>query len=178
MGNLSSIARPYARAAFEYAKAKQELVAWKAFLKSAAEVACDEKVASLLANPVIKGQAFYQLFHEVLASKLNTERDNFLRLLALRKRFDALPEIARSFNAAYDTYEKISNVRLTTAIDIKEDFRRTLTSALSQRLSKQITLQCDIDPAILGGAIIHIGDRVIDGSIRGKLIRLLEFSLR
>ena len=58
---------------------------------------------------------------------------------------------------------------------LEEDFRQKLTQALTKRIQREVTLQCEIDPAILGGAIIHIGDRVIDGSIRGKLTRLLEF---
>ena len=69
-------------------------------------------------------------------------------------------------------------MRVVTAIGVQDDFKAKLTKALSARIERDVTLECEIDPAILGGAIIHVGDRVIDGSIRGKLTRLLEFSLR
>ena len=69
-------------------------------------------------------------------------------------------------------------MRVITAIDTDNQFKQILTEALTKRIQHQVTLECEVDPAILGGAIVHMGDRVIDGSIRGQLHRLLEFSLR
>lgn len=178
MDNLSSIARPYALAAFEAAKAAKQLPAWKTFLQTAALVADDEDMVRLLANPELSSASLLQLFEEVLSSELDQESKNFLRLLAQNKRFMVLPAISALFNDYYTTLEKISEVRLITAVPIDDIFRTKLSSALSKRLQQDVTLTCDVDPAILGGAVIHIGDKVIDGSIRGKLARLLEFSLR
>lgn len=178
MANLSSIARPYALAAFEYARDKQQLSAWKAFLESASYAAREPSVKRLLLNPDMSSAKLFDLFSEVLASQLDSEQKNFLLLLAQNKRLMALPEIAELFNVYYAYYEKISTVRVITAIDIKEDFRLKLIQALTKRIQREVKLHCDVDPSIIGGAIIHIGDRVIDGSIRGKLTRLLEFSLR
>jgi F-type H+-transporting ATPase subunit delta len=176
--NPSSIARPYALAAFDYARDKQQLPAWKSFLESAATVAQDPSVARLVANPETASATLFDLFHGVLASLLDSERKNFLLLLAQNKRLIVLPDVVKSFNTYYAAYEKISTVRVVTAIKIDEDFRQKLAQALTKRVMREVTLACEVDPAILGGAIIHIGDRVIDGSIRGKLTRLLEFSLR
>ena len=90
-----------------------------------------------------------------------------------------LPDIAELFSAYYAALEKTSTVRVVTAVDMPEDFRQKLTQALTKRVQREVTLQCEVDPSIIGGAIIHVGgDRVIDDSIRGKLTRLLEFSLR
>ena len=178
MANFASIARPYALAAFECARDKNQLPAWKGFLASAADVARHASVVKLLANPEIPTTQLFDLFHEVLASLVNAEQKNFLRLLADNRRLIALPEIAELFNTYYAALEKISSVRVITAIDIADSFRQTLTQALTKRVQHEVTLHCEVDPAILGGAIIHIGDRVIDGSVRGKLTRLLEFSLR
>ncbi len=178
MANFASIARPYALAAFEYAREKNQLSAWKAFLTSAADTARDKTMERLLADPEIPSAKLYDLFHDVLAPLLNDEQKNFLHLLASNKRLMVLPEIRDQFDDYYAALEKMSAVRVITAIDIEDSFRQTLSQALTRRIEREVTLQCEVDPSILGGAIIHIGDKVIDGSVRGKLTRLLEFSLR
>jgi F-type H+-transporting ATPase subunit delta len=174
MTHYANIARPYALAAFEYARDKQQLPAWKGFLASAALTAKDPAVAKLLANPEIEASRLFDLFQGVLASILDAEQKNFLLLLAQNRRLLALPAIADVFDAYYAALEKTSNVRVITAIDIQEDYKQTLTRALSKRIERDVILHCETDPAILGGAIIHIGDNVIDGSVRGKLNRLRE----
>ena len=178
MANLSSIARPYALAAFECAREKQQLSAWQTFLASASFAAKEPSVMRLLANPEMSSNKLSELFVDVLSPLLDDERKNFLLLLGQNKRLVVLPNIEMLFNAYYATLEKVSTVRVVTAIEVKEDFKQTFIQALSKRIQRAVTLECEVDPAILGGAVIHIGDRVIDGSIRGKLTRLLEFSLR
>ncbi|EKD72101.1 MAG: F1-ATP synthase, delta subunit [uncultured bacterium] len=177
MANLSSqkysnIARPYALAAFEVASKKQQLAEWKAFLDSASDIANDPTVSKLLTNPEMTAQRLNALFSEVLASLLDDERRNFLRLLAQNQRLMVLPEIAELYRAYLAKLEKISSVRIITAIEITNEIKQNLARALTKRMQREVTIECEINPSILGGAIIHIGDRVIDGSIRGKLTRL------
>jgi len=178
MSNLSSIARPYALAAFEYARDKQQLSAWKAFLESAANVARDKAAVKVLKNPKFTAEQAFELFQSVLAQLLDEDRKNFLHLLAQNARLTALPDIAEQFNQYYAALEKMSSVRVITAVQVEDAFKQRLAASLSKRVNRDVTLHCEVNPAILGGAIIHIGDRVIDGSVRGKLTRLLEFSLR
>lgn len=184
MVNLSSqkyanIARPYALAAFEYARDKQQLAGWKAFLETAASIAKQPNVLKLLANPEVPSADLLALFRDVLASvqDINEERKNFLSVLAQNKRFMLLPAIAEQFDNAFAEFEKISNVRVITAIEANDDFKQALSRSLQNRLKHEVKLHCEVDPSIIGGAIIYIGDRVIDGSVRGKLTRLLEYSL-
>jgi F-type H+-transporting ATPase subunit delta len=174
MTHYANIARPYALAAFEYARDKQQLADWKAFLANAALVAKDPAAAKLLANPQTQATSLYELFQDVLISILDTEKKNFLLLLAQKRRLQALPDIANVFNAFYAQLEKTSNVRVVTAVDIQEDFKQKLTHALSKRIQRDVVLHCEVDPAIIGGAIIYMGDNVIDGSVRGKLARMRE----
>lgn len=169
-----NIARPYALAAFDYARDKQQLPTWKAFLASASHMAREPSIVRLVSNPQIPSAKLFDLFQEVLASVLDAERKNFLFLLAQNKRLMALPDIAGLFDSYLAVLEKISEVRVITAIETKEDFRQKLARALTKRIQHEVTLHCEIDPLIIGGAIIHIGDRVIDGSIRGKLTHLLQ----
>jgi F-type H+-transporting ATPase subunit delta len=172
----SNIARPYAAAAFEYAKEKKELAHWKNFLDGAAEISSLPDVLNLLEDPEISSDKIFALFSETLA--LNSAQKNFLHLLTKNRRLAILPQIAELFNLSYESFEKTSNVRVITATRIDDDYRQKLTQVLAKRIQRTVALNCEVDPKILGGAIIHIGDRVIDGSIRGKLSRLLEFSLR
>lgn len=178
MANLSSIARPYAFAAFEVAREAKELPQWKTFLDTAALIAKDKDLARLLHNPEISSHKLYELFAGIMPTLLDEKRRNFLLLLSQNRRFAALPEIVAFYNAYVAELEKISNVRVVTAVAIDNAYKQKLAAALAKRIKREVTLHCEIDPNIIGGAIIHIGDSVIDGSIRGKLTRLLEFSLR
>lgn len=174
MADLLSIARPYALAAFEYAREKKLLPQWKAFLESASEIAKTPAVVRLLSNPEVVSSKAFDLFKEVLSSVLQPDQQNFLLLLAQNKRLMLIPDISTLFNTYYAYYEKLSTVRVVTAVDMPEDFRQKLTSALTKRIQHEVTLENEVDPSIVGGAVIHIGDRVIDGSIRGQLARLLQ----
>lgn len=178
MANLSSIARPYALAAFDVARNKHQLSEWKAFLESASYMAKQSEVVRLLDNPEVFPEKLFELFQGVLSSQLDTERTNFLRLVSQNKRLNALPEIAEYYSSLCAALEKISKVRVVTAVELQDDLRQKISQSLAKRIQRDVTLQCEIDPSILGGAIIHMGDRVIDGSVRGKLNRLLEYSLR
>lgn len=174
MADLLSIARPYALAAFEYAREKKQLPAWKAFLASAAEVAKAHSVVRLLSNPEVSSTKAFELFKEVLAEILQPDQQNFLLLLAQNKRLMILPDVSTLFNTFYAYYEKLSTVRVVTAVDMPEEFRKNLTSALTNKTQREVTIENKVDPSIVGGAVIYIGDRVIDGSIRGQLARLLQ----
>ncbi|OGT60414.1 MAG: ATP synthase F1 subunit delta [Gammaproteobacteria bacterium RIFCSPHIGHO2_12_FULL_43_28] len=169
------LARPYALAAFQFALEKEQLPAWKVFLNTAALVASDTQTLKLLKNPATSVTVLHDLFREVLAPlNVSAEQQNFLALLAQHQRFMILPEIAELFNVNYAQLEKISKIRLITAVEAEQGYKQHLAQILAKRVQREVTLSCEVDPSIIGGAIIHIGDRVIDGSVRRKLTRLLQ----
>ena len=170
----ATIARPYAIAAFEVARERQQLPAWKSFLKAGTLLAKDKSVIHTLANPEVSSEQQYHFFCDILKSLLDEEKKNFLKLLANNKRLSTLPEISSLFDVYYDSFEKTVEANITTAAPIDATQRDNLTQALAKRLQQQVVLHCKVDPTLVGGAIIRIGDRVIDGSVRGKLSRLLE----
>jgi F-type H+-transporting ATPase subunit delta len=178
MANLTSIARPYARAAFDVARQDAQFSEWKVFLETAALIVNDEQVINACNDPETDQSQLLAFFESLLSSLLDAHRKNFLALLLEAKRVLVLPVIATLYNELLASEANLSTITLTTAVNIDEATRNAFALALKKRTQKEITLQCRLDPAILGGAIIQIGDRVIDGSIRGKLARLLEFSLR
>jgi F-type H+-transporting ATPase subunit delta len=172
---MTTIARPYATAAFEYALAHKDLPAWEMMLVSAASVTSNASVIQLLSSPKVTTQQIADLYCEVLASQLDAARKNYILLLAENERLFALPAIAIAFQLARAAQEKTMLVEVISAVKLEDDYQQKLVKALTVRLQRQVELQCKIDPSLLGGAIIRAGDTVIDGSIRGKLTRLNEF---
>ena len=174
IGDMTTLARPYATAAFEYALQDNALPAWDGMLSSAALVAEDTGVLDLLSSPKVTKQKIADFFCGVLSKVLDTEKRNFIRLLAANNRLSILPDIAKLFAMYRAEEEKKLTVQVISAITLDEAYQQKLAAALTKKLQLQISLQCTIDPTLLGGIIVKAGDKVIDGSIRGKLNRLYE----
>lgn len=174
-GKLTTIARPYAAAAFEYALANKSLTQWERLLQSAATMTQDKALTKLLGSPDITPNKLADLYCSVLSKDLTQQQKNFILLLAENGRLQAIPAIALLFAEARAVHEKSILVEVTSATVLSADYQKKLVTALTKRLQRQVELQCSVDPSLLGGVIIRAGDTVIDGSIRGKLTRLNEF---
>jgi F-type H+-transporting ATPase subunit delta len=178
MATINSIARPYAQAAYEFALAKKELPQWGTMLRTAAEAVQQPLVSKALSNSRVTSQQWYLLMSEILSSSLNESRKNFLRLLTENRRLSALPTIVELFKEYEARDNRESEVEVTTAVPLDKAHLQALTDKLTQVLKHQVSLRCQVDENILGGAIVRAGDKVIDGSVRGQLTRLLEFAIR
>ena len=169
------LARPYALAAFEYALDNHDLTSWEAALTTLAGVAENDSMKKLIHNPSIMQTQLSQIFCDVLGKNGDTEKKNFIQLLAEYERFMVLPAIAALFSHYRKEYEKTLTVELTSATALDAMMEKKFTDALTRRLKRKVILQWTVDESLLGGAVIRAGDRVIDGSVRGKLNRMLEF---
>jgi F-type H+-transporting ATPase subunit delta len=178
MTNINSIARPYAQAAYQFASAKKEAPAWGKMLERAAEAVQQPALSNLLNNSRISAAQWFSLLSDLLGTSLNEEKKNFLRLLTENHRLSALPTIAELFKEYEALDNRSAEVQVTTAIPLDKTHQQKLADKLTQVLKQQVTLHCEVDENILGGAIVRAGDKVIDGSIRGQLTRLLEFAIR
>jgi F-type H+-transporting ATPase subunit delta len=172
MADRLTIARPYARAAFEQARDDQRLGPWSQALQVAAEVVSDERVRPLLGNPHVTPAELAQLVIGIAAGQLGAHGENFVRTLALNRRLGYLPEIAARFDTLKDEAEGVADVTLTSAAALDEAQRRRVAAALEERLHRKVRLHCAIDPALIGGALLRSGDLVIDGSLRTRLERI------
>lgn len=172
---MTTIARPYALAAFEFAVSQGTMPAWEAMLNAASLVTQDQNVQQLLTIPNVTARQLVNMYSEVLAKLLNPEMMNFLQLLAENDRLSVLPDIAELFKSYRAEQERKLNVRVTSAVQLSDSYQQKLIDLLTKRLHRQVTLECDVDPNLLGGAIITAGDTVIDGSVRGKLDRMVKF---
>jgi F-type H+-transporting ATPase subunit delta len=171
MSQPLTLARPYARAAFELAQASNVLGEWAKKLAFAAQAAADPQVRALFGDPRVSPAELASLFLPD-AEAGDSPFAGFVRLLADNHRLEALPEIAALFEQRKREAEKILQVRVRTATPIDAHETAKLKDALKRRFGRDIELEQTIDPDVLGGAVIDAGDVVIDGSVRGRLHQL------
>jgi F-type H+-transporting ATPase subunit delta len=172
VADKTTIARPYAKAAFDEAKAGNQLNAWSDTLRTASLVVQDPRVHKLLGNPAISNDDLVKLVTDAAGPQLDGQGRNFVQTLAENRRLGYLPEISALFDELKDEAEGVVDVTVTSAAPLENGQREALASALQRRLKRQIRLHCETDPALLGGAVLRAGDLVIDGSVRSRLDRI------
>jgi F-type H+-transporting ATPase subunit delta len=172
MAERATIARPYAKAAFEYARAANALAAWSQGLKVAAEIVADPRVAELINDPRWTAANLAGLIVDAAGPRLDAAMQNFVRVLAENHRLVLLPEIAAHYEAARAQVENTVDVEVVSAVALDAAQAEKLKQALNARLRRQVRMQSSVDASLLGGAVIRAGDLVIDGSLKGRLDRL------
>lgn len=174
MAELITLARPYAKAAFEVALQAEALDKWSSMLALSAAVSGDSAVSAVLSSPSLSSDQVADAFIGVCGDELDDRGKNFVHLLAENKRLVLLPEISTLFDNLKASQEKSIDVEITTAFEISSDVSNKLAQALKKRLQREILLATKVDQSLIGGAIIRAGDNVIDSSVRGKLSKLAE----
>ncbi|HEX5459389.1 MAG TPA: F0F1 ATP synthase subunit delta [Steroidobacteraceae bacterium] len=172
MADKSTVARPYAKAAFEEARDRKRLGPWSEALRRAAAVIGDPRVRSLLGNPRVTPAELADLVIEIAGPQLGEEGGNFIRTLADNRRLAFLPEISALFDELKSVAEGVIDVTVTSAAPLDDAQRGNLTAALERRLGRSVRLQCATDPTLIGGAVLRAGDLLIDGSLRARLERI------
>jgi F-type H+-transporting ATPase subunit delta len=174
MAELSTLARPYAKAAFEYAREHGALPQWSEQLVTAAAVVTDSDMAALLGKPSLTAAEQAGAIGDVCGEALSAEMGNFLSILAANKRLSLLPEISALFEQYKANLEKTVDVEVVSAFDLADQARDKLALVLGKKLERQVNVRTSTDSSLLGGVLIRAGDLVIDGSVRGKLNKLAE----
>jgi F-type H+-transporting ATPase subunit delta len=172
MAEKTTIARPYAQATLALAKEQNALQQWSTMLQYASTVAADEEMAALIASPRLSSEQVAGLFLDICGDTLNEHGKNMIRVLADNDRLDVLPEITALFEIERALSEGTVEAQVISAIELSASQKSSITESLKKRLGRDVTLNCRIDAAIVGGAIIRAGDVVIDGSVIGKLDKL------
>jgi F-type H+-transporting ATPase subunit delta len=172
MADKSTIARPYAKAAFEEAQADNRLGPWSAALQTGAAVVQDARVQPLLGNPLVSKMQLADLVTDLAGADLDQDGRNFVLTLAENHRLAYLPEISALFDELKDQAEGVIDVTVTSAAPLADGQREALVTALQRKLNRTVRLQCETDPSLIGGAILRAGDLVIDGSLRSRLDRI------
>ncbi|USD65288.1 F0F1 ATP synthase subunit delta [Vibrio sp. SCSIO 43136] len=173
MSDLTTIARPYAKAAFDFAVEKGELQSWAEMLTFAAEVAKNPQVQELLTGSV-SADKLAEIFVAVCGEQVDVHGQNFLKVMAENGRLQALPDVSTQFHLLKQEHEKRVDVDVISATELDEQQQADISSKLEQRLERKVKLNCSVDETLLGGVIIRAGDLVIDNSARGRLNRLSD----
>jgi F-type H+-transporting ATPase subunit delta len=172
MTHFTSIARPYARAAFACASDKNNMDAWSALLKQTAKIINEKSMQTLLKNPCIDKMAAYECLLEFCKTVIFPFGQNFLKLMAINQRLLILPEVEHLFERYRAAQTKEVAAYAISAVPLTKMEEQALVEVLSERFQSQIKLDHHIDKNLLGGLVVRVGDLVIDDSVRGKLERL------
>jgi F-type H+-transporting ATPase subunit delta len=172
MAEKTTIARPYATAAFQEANEEKRLAEWSQMLRGGAEVVRDPRVHELLGNPSVAGEDLASFVIGIAAPKIDEQGQNFFRTLAENHRLGYMPEISTLFDDLKDQAEGVIDVTVTSAAPIDDAQKQALSKALERKLKRTARLHFATDGALIGGAVLRAGDTVIDGSLLSRLKRI------
>lgn len=173
MSDLTTIARPYAKAAFDFAVENQQLDQWSEMLVFAAEVANNEQIHELITSS-LSAEKLAEIFIGVCGEQFDEHGQNLVRVMAENGRLRAIPDVCAEFHALKKEHEKKVDVAVISATELSEQQKTDIINKLEQRLERKVLLNCSIDETLLAGVVIRAGDLVIDNSARGRLNRLSD----
>jgi F-type H+-transporting ATPase subunit delta len=168
MAEAITLARPYAEAAFELARDHKALAAWETALTRLAAIARDEGIRDLVNNPRTQADQLAQVLFDV-AGELNDGQKNFVRTLIDNERLLVLPEIHELFMTLKNRHEGVKQAHVTSAFPLDQQALQQLIAELEPRFKCKLETRVSVDPELIGGVRIAVGDEVIDASVRGKL---------
>lgn len=169
MAEALTIARPYAEAVFRLAKAGNSLPAWSGMLKFTAVVADDKRIRVLLGNPEVSTKRLGELLLDICGDKLSNEGRNFMLLLVESKRVEVLPEVSELFEQLKTQHEGVLEAKVASAFAMTDVQLKDLVAGLESKFKRKIEAKVHVNPELIGGVRVEIGDEVFDASVRGKL---------
>ncbi|OGA55201.1 MAG: ATP synthase F1 subunit delta [Betaproteobacteria bacterium RIFCSPLOWO2_12_FULL_62_58] len=169
MAELATIARPYAEAAFELAREKSNLDGWSGMLALLDAVVRDIRVRACVGDPNLSAQELEGLILGVIGDKLDGLGRNLLQVLIRNRRLAIVPQIRSLYEDLRREHEGILEAIIVSALPIADNQLKELIARLEARHQRKISAQVEIDPQLIGGVKIAIGDKVIDATVRGRL---------
>lgn len=169
MSELSTLARPYAEAVFKRALETDSSEKWSNTLAFVAAVVNDTEFSAIIDNPKVSNERLLDLLFDICQGQLDSEGENFLKLLVQNDRLILAGQIHLLYEAKRAEAEGYVDVDVITAYAFTKEDEKKFTASLEQSLKKTVRLSVSIDKSLIGGFIAKAGDRVIDGSIKGQL---------
>lgn len=169
MAELATVARPYAEALFKSALEKNTLGAVAEGMALVAAAERDPQMRSALSNPKVSGQQKKDLFAAVAGERLVPQLANLVAILVDAHREVLIGEVAGQFDELKREHEKVVRARITSAQPLTDPQRAEIVAALEKRYGKKVEAELDVDPQLLGGARVQVGDQVIHASVRDAL---------
>ena len=177
MAEITTIARPYAEAAFSLAREGNALPVWSEMLRFASAVVADPQMARALDSPLLDGPAKESLLLSIAGDRINAQGRSFLHVLVEGDRLGALPTIAVQFDALKDAADGVAKALIETAYPLEGTDLQNMKAALEKRFGRKIEATVEVHPELIGGARITVGDTVIDATVQEQL-RTMATKLR
>lgn len=171
MAELATIARPYAEALFQVAR-QGDLQAWATLVDELSAVASDETLRQLADNPRVSDQQLIELVAGVVKAPWPAQGQNFLRTLVENGRLGALPEIATQFRVLVNEAGGVSDAVIHSAYPIESAALNEVVASLEKRFGRKLRATVKVDPALIGGVRVEVGDEVLDASVKARLERM------
>ncbi len=168
MAELATVARPYAEALFRVAKAGNMAV-WSGLVSEMAQVGAHPDVRALVSNPNISDRQIVDTLLLLLRSDVSKEAKNLIEVLVENNRVSLLPEIGVQFHALKNADQGAADAQIYSAFEISDAQVAALVSALGNKFGRKLNPTIIIDPALIGGVRVVVGDEVFDTSVRAKL---------
>ena len=172
MSNVTTLARPYAKAAFDLAEADGATGNWNDMLVLTSALVSEEPIQGLLYSPEVSQDQLVGIISDSAGEAMNSKFRDFLSVLAHNKRLPLLPEITDLYQRLREEADKLLRVRVVSAFELNEDQATRLRDALARRFDREILLESEVDSSVIGGAVVYAGGQVIDGSLRDRLTKL------
>jgi F-type H+-transporting ATPase subunit delta len=169
MAETVTIARPYAEAVFRLGREEGTLAGWSSTLDKLAAVAANDEIAALIKHPNVTAAQLVDLFRSAVGAAAGDKTDNFIGLLASNDRLAALPEIATLFEEMKRGEEGVKEAEIVSAFPMSDEQVAALARQLEDRFKAKLKVTVTVDPTLLGGVRVVVGDKVLDASVRGKL---------
>ena len=177
MAESLTLARPYAEAAFKLALETGSLPQWSDALSRLSAVAQNDTARALVGNPKVSDEQVGSLVADV-AGSLSEQQRNFVRLLASNERLSVLPEIVEHFESLKNGSEGVLDARVDSAYPLSQEQVADVVATLEAKYGRKVKVSVSVEPDLIGGISIRIGDEVLDTSVRGKLAQLAEALLK
>ncbi|PZP64553.1 MAG: F0F1 ATP synthase subunit delta [Azospira oryzae] len=169
MAEPITIARPYAEAVFKLASEERTLAQWSEMLALACAVAENPRVLALVGNPLVTRKQLGELFLGICGERLSGGARNFILVLIENGRLGLLPQIRELFEELRRQHEGVLEVEIESAYELDEAQRAALVQKLRAKYGREVSARVKVVPELIGGVRIHVGDEVMDASVRGKL---------
>jgi len=169
MAELATIARPYAEAAFKLAREKSTVAAWPDALALLEVMGQDQRLRACISDPNVSAQALESLVLAVAGDRLDGAARNFVQVLIANRRFELVEQIRAQYEALRRDHESVLEARIVSALPLADEQVSELVARLEARHQRKVRTKVEVDPRLIGGVRIIVGDKVIDGTVRGRL---------
>jgi len=168
MAELATVARPYAEALFRVAQ-NGDMATWSGIVAELAQIGANPDVQAFASNPNVTAVQLAETMRALVKSPLSPEANNFIAMLAENGRVALLPEIGAQFAVLKNAYQGAADATVYSAFDISADQLTQLVATLEKKFGRKLNPTVSVDPSLIGGVRVVVGDEVLDTSVRAKL---------